>query len=32
MISRRRFFDYTFRSFSAAAGATVLGKLGAMNA
>jgi uncharacterized protein (DUF1501 family) len=32
MISRRRFFDYTFRSFSAAAGATVHGKLGAMNA
>jgi uncharacterized protein (DUF1501 family) len=32
MISRRKFFDYTFRSFSAAAGASLLGKLGAMNA
>src|SRR3954468_23314850 len=32
MISRRKFFDYTFRSFSAAAGATMLGKLGTMNA
>src|SRR5438105_4706960 len=32
MISRRKFFDYTFRGFSAAAGASVLGQLGTMNA